>query len=111
MTAICALLTQQIRRCEAKANAIRVGHTLVNGPPVSIAMASFRLMHCRTGAVLNGYRVTSATEDEIARANHNLRGVGSEYRFVVDLHPPVRTAVCDQVEATHSGEALHALPA
>jgi len=76
-------------------------------------MASFRLMHCRTGAVLNGYRVLSATQDEIARANYNLRSNGSEYRFVIDLHPLERkaAAVCDQQEATHPGEALTAVPA
>jgi hypothetical protein len=74
-------------------------------------MASFRLMHCRTGAVLSGYRVLSATQDEIARANHNLRTSGSEYRFVIDLHPPQPKVMCDQQEATHPGEALTAVPA
>lgn len=76
-------------------------------------MASFRLMHCRTGAVLSGYRVLSATQDEIARANHNLRTNGSAYRFVIDLHPPVAKAeaMCDQQEATHPEQAITPVPA
>jgi hypothetical protein len=50
-------------------------------------MASFRLMHRQTGAVLPGYRVLSATEIEIHEANHRLRTAGSPMRFVIDLHP------------------------
>ena len=75
-------------------------------------MASFRLMHCRTGSVLGGYRVLSASQDEIARANHKLRTNGSEYRFVIDLHPPKEaTALCDQQGETHPEQATTAVPA
>lgn len=52
------------------------------------AVASFRLAHRQTGSVIPGYRITSASEDEIARANCRLRESGSSYRFVIDLHPP-----------------------
>jgi hypothetical protein len=77
------------------------------------AVASFRLMHCRTGAVLGGYRVLSASQDEIARANHKLRTTGSEYRFVIDLHPPQQTAapVCNPQDANHPDQATTAVPA
>jgi hypothetical protein len=69
-------------------------------------------MHCRTGAVLGGYRVLSASQDEIARANHNLKTSGSEYRFVIDLHPPQPVAVlCDQQGATHPEQATTPVPA
>jgi len=51
-------------------------------------MASFRLAHRQTGTVIAGYRVTAASEDEIAKANWRLRENGSSYRFVIDLHPP-----------------------
>lgn len=75
-------------------------------------MASFRMMHCRTGAVLLGYRVTSATEGEIAQANHNLRRAGSDYRLVVDLHPPVKAdAVCDDPADTHPAAVTTTTPA
>lgn len=76
------------------------------------AMASFRLMHCRTGTVLPGYRVTAATESEIAKANHRLKQRGSEYRFVVDLHPPVKPApVCDGAQDSHPVQAPTPTPA
>jgi hypothetical protein len=71
-------------------------------------MASFRLMHRLTGVVLDGYRVLSATTDEINRANHRLRESGSPMRFVIDLHPP-KQAVCDPAEAEHPAEATTAL--
>ena len=67
-------------------------------------MASFRLMHRQTGAVLSGYRVLCATEAEITDANHRLRESGSLMRFVIDLHPitPAETAVvCDPVPGQH----------
>lgn len=63
-------------------------------------------MHCHTGAVIPGYRVTSATEGEIAQANHNLRKAGSCFRLVVDLHPPAKAAaVCDAPASTHPATA------
>lgn len=51
-------------------------------------MPSFVMCHRYTGQVIQGYRVTSATEEEIARANHRMREVGTPFRFVIDLHPP-----------------------
>lgn len=51
-------------------------------------MGSFRLCHRATGTVISGYRVLSATEEEIARANHRMREVGCQFRFVPDMHPP-----------------------
>lgn len=68
-------------------------------------------MHCRTGSVLTGYRVLEATADEIARANHNLRTNGSEYRFVIDLHPPQAKAVCDSEITEHPEQATTVVPA
>lgn len=51
-------------------------------------MASYRLMHRVTGAVLGGYIVLSATQAEIDTANQRLHQTGSAYRYVIDLHPP-----------------------
>lgn len=77
-------------------------------------MASFRLMHRLTGAVLGGYRVLSATAEEIDLANHRLKESGSPMRFVIDLHPPVAAPVlapvCDLPGANHPGEAIAPLP-
>ena len=71
-------------------------------------MASFRLMHRLTGSVLGGYRVLSATTDEIDIANHRLKESGSLMRFVIDLHPPVES-VCDLAAAKHPLRATTAL--
>lgn len=72
------------------------------------SMASFRLMHRQTGAVLPGYRVLSATEVEIDEANHRLSTAGSPMRFVIDLHPITSgsTEVCDALETAHSVPVL-----
>lgn len=72
-------------------------------------MASFRLQHRLTGTVLDGYRVLEATSDEIDLANHRLRESGSSMRFVLDLHPPVRS-VCDPAAANNPGEATRPQP-
>lgn len=61
-------------------------------------MPSFRLMHRQTGACLAGYRVLSATDDEISQANLRLREAGSPMRFVIDLHP-----LCDPLQGQHPG--------
>ena len=92
-------------------------------------MASFRLMHRLTGAVLGGYRVLSATTEEIDLANHRLKESGSPMRFVIDLHPPVAAPalaapnlpsvargrelapVCDLPAANHPDEAIAPQPA
>jgi hypothetical protein len=73
-------------------------------------MASFRLMHRLTGVVLGGYRVLSATTEEIDLANHRLKESGSPMRFVIDLHPPV-AVVCDLPAANNPGDAIAPLPA
>jgi hypothetical protein len=70
-------------------------------------MASFRLMHRLTGTVIQGYRVLSATADEIAQANHRLQQSGSPMRFVIDLHPPLE-AVCHSDAAEHPGKVTTA---
>jgi hypothetical protein len=88
-------------------------------------MASFRLMHRLTGVVLGGYRVLSATAEEIDLANHRLKESGSPMRFVIDLHPPVAAApnlpsvargrelapVCDLPAPNNPGDAIAPLPA
>jgi hypothetical protein len=50
------------------------------------AMRPYCMMHRVTGQILPGYRVNAAAEEEIARANSNLRSCGSDYRLVVDVH-------------------------
>lgn len=76
-------------------------------------MPSFRLMHRQTGACLAGYRVLSATDDEISQANCRLREAGSPMRFVIDLHPPTSlttAALCDPALDNHPELESTSLP-
>ena len=74
------------------------GHTLyVLSPSFSISMASYRLMHRITGAMLTGYIVLSASQHEIDQANHNLKNRGSEFRFIPNQHEPSALAAEQQV--------------
>jgi hypothetical protein len=61
-------------------------------------MASWRLMHRATGAVLTGYIVLSASPAEIEQANSNLRTSGSGYRYVPNQHEAVAAASGEVVQ-------------
>lgn len=65
-------------------------------------VSSFRLMHRATSAVLAGYVVLSATQDEINHANSRLREAGSEYRYV---NAQILQQQEDAAEASHGVHA------
>lgn len=50
-------------------------------------MPSYRFQHLMTGAVMPGYRVLSASEDEIQQANRRLQQHGSPLHYVIDIEP------------------------
>lgn len=58
-------------------------------------MGSYRMCHRATGIAIAGYRVLSATEEEIAQANCRLRETGTPFRFVPDTPEPQARAIGD----------------